>query len=1102
MHIISDILLRLCGLRPWLGDRPSAVAVFTLFLATAMSAQSLRINELQPANDRTLVDEDGETSDWIELWNGGTTAFELGGCGLSDNAGAPFKWVFAPNTPLASAEFLVVFASGKDRQPSLAPAVNPTQFPGLRVWLRADAVDPSNTAQVRKAGTTVFLRRWEDYSGHGNYAAQPLDNLQPRWLAPAAGSSAALRFDGANDLLRLPRPAGTNDFCVFAVCRTSQAHEVDPEDRSGTGGTSGQHWLFGATHGGDLDAGAGISIGTNGISVYEHGSGYMPALVAYQRPIGAGLQVIAVNYAARQPSLDHQGLAVRPGLLSPRRQVWAPVEIGSGSYGAFGGELMEVLVFNRALSLDERRGIARHLAERYSASLPLPRHTNFQLSAAGERVVLTHPDGTRLDQASFGAVPRDVSYGRSLDDAARWNFYARPTPGATNGTPGTTEWLFPPTLSHEGGFYSNAFELTLTSANLGAEVRYTLDGAEPATNSTLYSAPIPIRSRAGTPNNLSAIPTVPGGQRPASEVFKGWVVRARAFQSNAMPSAIITRTYWVHAKGPSRYSLPVVALTADRRSFFDPAIGIYVPGNASGGNYSQRGPEWERPVHVEFYETDHRLVLAQDGDVKIHGNTSQNFPIKGLDLDATAQPGRQPFRHRIFPNRNRSAFDHVLLRPSGHDHYMAFMRDELMQELGAETGAESQAARLCIVFLNGEYWGLHYLKEKEDAEFVSFYADLPVEDLDYLEGYAGAKMGDTIHYDALVRFLAENDPATTANYQKVQTLMDVPNYIDYKACEIFNYRWDIGNHRLWRPRTPEGRWRWFQFDNDVGWGGFAALQPGWGYDMLTADLTVDGRLNGHNNETTTFLLRRLVLNAQFRQDFINRFADLLNTVWLPTNTLAHVNVLAARLAPEMAEHCQRWRVPASLADWQKAVESFREFARRRPNYSRDHLRNYFKLPGTAPLSLEVVPPGAGTLQVNTLSLAFPTNAPWRGTYFRSNPIRLVARPLPGYIFSGWTGVQGIATNGVTLLLQGDTTLTALFLPEVAPPVQLEARLRAPAELVLSLSAPPGTRWTLETSHDLESWATAETLTLDIAGHVSTTLSVQPTARQFFRARLP
>src|SRR5207247_10233484 len=101
-------------------------------------------------------------------------------------------------------------------------------------------------------------------------------------------SQHALRCDGANDLLALPGSPAQDSFCLIAVVRTGVGHEVDPQGASGAGGVSGQHYLFGATHGGDLKAGAGLSVGTNGISVYEHGANYMPALAVYEGPIGTG----------------------------------------------------------------------------------------------------------------------------------------------------------------------------------------------------------------------------------------------------------------------------------------------------------------------------------------------------------------------------------------------------------------------------------------------------------------------------------------------------------------------------------------------------------------------------------------------------------------------------------------------------------------------------------------------------------------------------------------------------------------------------------------------------------------------------------------------
>ncbi len=1064
-------------------------------------AQEIRINELLSSNGATPADENGDFPDWFELFNPTPDAVSLDGWGVSDDAKRPFKWVLR-DAVIESGEHLLLFASGKDRQPARVDSLGPETIPGLRLWLRADAVSANSSTQVRRDGTTVYVRQWRDQSGSGNHAVQTTDASQPTWLATGPTGTPALRFDGVDDQLRLPRPLATNSFSLLAVFSTARPHETDPEGKTGVGGVAGQRYLFGAQHGGDSNAGTGLSVGTNGVAVYEHGSGYMPALAVFSGPLGPGNVLVGVHYDAKQLSLDVQGLAARAGMASPRVLVTAPVEIGLGAYGAFDGALAEVLLYDRPLAENERLGLARYLADKYGIAVAQPRHTNFQLSSQGEELQLTRPDASVADSVRFGPIARDISYGRQPDGSNAFVFFREPTPGAPNSTPGATELLDAPVFSHPGGFHANGFDLRLSITNADARIHYTLDGSDPDETSPRHTEPLRIASRIGTPNDISMIPTVPGGPPPAGEVFKGWVVRARAFKPGTLPSPTVTRTFWVDPRERARYSLPVVSLTTDRANLFDRATGIYVAGDAPNGNYSQRGPEWERPAHVELYETDNQPAFAQEIDVKIHGNTSQGFPIKGLDLDATGGRGRQPFRYRLFPDRARGEFEHVLLRPTGHDQPTAFMRDELMQSLAAETDAESQAARACVLFINGEYWGLHYLKEKEDAEFVAHYADRAEDAIDYLEGYAAPKAGDTMHYQAMIDFIATHDLADPAHYARVATLMEVPNYIDYKACEIFFYRWDIGNHRLWRPRTPDGRWRWLQFDNDVGWGGFWAEQPAWLFNMLAADLTPDASLHGHNNEVTTFLLRHLVRNAQFRRDFVNRFQDLLNTLFLPSHTQGRIDQMASVLAPEMAEHTRRWRSPASLADWQNNVRYLRMYAVNRPANMREHLRQYFRLDPSCTFTAGVRPPQAGALRLNTLEIREPADQPWSGLYFQRHPVTVRAEPRPGFRFDRWDGLPGVSTNEVTLLLNGDFALAARFAPDpAAQPRFTRIRRSGATSVELTVTGPPRGRFQLESSDDLSAWSTRQSLELDDAGSAVIPEPVTTAPRhQFYRLR--
>ncbi len=1065
--------------------------------------ESLAINELMAANESGLRDENGDASDWFELFNGGAGSLDLSGCGFSDDGQRPFKWILQKGQ-LAPGGFLVIFASGKDRQPQSSAPQDPRSITGLTVYLSADTVNPRNAAEIRQANGGNYVKAWLDHSGGGISAFQGTSGLQPIWVTNVVNGRPTLRFDGQDDQLLLTRAPATNDFTVIVVARAWLGHEIDPENNAGVGGISGQRYLLGARHGGDWAAGAGLSMGTNGASVYEHGSGYMPALAVARNYLGKTFQIITLRYASRRPDLFIQGQAARQGVVSARATVTAPIEIGSGAYGGFSGDVAELLVYNRPLADAERRGVEQYLAGKYGLVLAQSLHANFKLSAQGETLRVTRPDGTLADRAAFPALPRNVSSGRQPDGAGPFLYFTQPSPGQSNLAAGASEPIGELAFSQAGGFFTNEFRLEIRSGSPGAQIRYTLDGGTPTVASLLYTQALAITSRAGTPNRFSAIPTVPGGQTANGEVFKGWVIKARAFKEGALPSPVVARTYWVSMAGRARYTLPVISLSTDQANLFDSNLGIYVPGNALGGNYSQRGPAWERPVHVEFYETNNALAFAQPASVKIHGNTSQGFPIKGLDLDATGNDGGGPFLYPIFPKRPRRQFGHFLLRPTGHDQPYAFMRDEFMQGLVEDLGVETQASRACVVFINGEYWGLHYLKEKHDAEYLAENCGVPEEQQDFLEGYATARVGDTQGWNEMVQFMQTHSLAEPGNYARAREMLDTDNYIIYKATESFCYRWDMGNHRLWRSRSPGGRWRWVQFDNDVGWGGFWATQPAWEFDMLRRQLVPTGEMDGHSNETTTFLLRHLVESGEFKRQFINGFADLLNSVYVPARALSYIDARAAELLPEISEHIRRWRMPASSVEWRSNVQYLRDYAIRRPAFCRQHLMDHLGAAGTARITLSVSDPNAGSIRLNLLEIRASTNDPWRGAYFSNNPISLTAKPIPGWKFAGWRGISGNASTTLQLPADQALAITALFQPSaMARPVITSWSIGRPGAIQFWLRGNPGQKLVLQTSADLRGWSGQGAILLDDTGSGRYEAAISSTTGgAFFRLMSP
>ncbi len=231
---------------------------------------------------------------------------------------------------------------------------------GLRLWLDAGArVSKDNANRVSN---------WGDGSGVSNDAAQATAANQPVWVDNAINGRPVLRFDGQTSRLDAITSPGTDNFTVFVVTKTSATHEIDSESTEGTAGTSGQKYLFGATSSG-VNAGAGMSLGTNGVSTYENGNSYMPAPAVYSGTVGNGTVLVEFEYEAKRPLICLNGQLVRAGLVSPRPQVSAPTAIGAGPFGAFAGDIAEIMVYNRALSASERATVETYLSRKYALHL-------------------------------------------------------------------------------------------------------------------------------------------------------------------------------------------------------------------------------------------------------------------------------------------------------------------------------------------------------------------------------------------------------------------------------------------------------------------------------------------------------------------------------------------------------------------------------------------------------------------------------------------------------------------------------------------------------------------------------------------------------------
>ncbi len=338
--------------------------------------------------------------------------------------------------------------------------------------------------------------------------------------------------------------------------------------------------------------------------------------------------------------------------------------------------------------------------------------------------------------------------------------------------------------------------------------------------------------------------------------------------------------------------------------------------------------------------------------------------------------------------------------------------------------------------------GLYVQRVRYDEHYFQTYYGIAPQDLIVLKDAAELVVGDPADrqlFDEMLRFIEESfkdrqrlvtDALTdNAKYQTIASMMDIDNFIDYMITGIFvnNQDWIPSNNYYWRTINGgseeslyghDGKWRWMVNDLDEAFN-----------DPLHNRLveTID------QPQRTSFLFRSLLQNETFRLQFLNRFADLLNTLFREEVVLGKIDEFEALFLPEMEEQIQRWGHPGgSVEGWQANVEDMREFARLRPEIQRQQLVDYFDLEGTAELTVKVGA-GEGHIQINSIEIregatGVADAASWTGIYFKGVPIRVTAIPAEGYRFSHWEGLGGgVETDeSVEITMRGDLEQTAVF----------------------------------------------------------------------------
>ena len=916
------------------------ILIFCLIFCSTLYSQSIRINEISASNT-IFFDEDGDTPDWIEIYNYGEQNISLHDWSISDSENDNTPWKF-PDISINSDEYLVIWASDKDR----------SQISYARTLIEEGDI----FKYIIPDSSTSTLWRFLSFD-------------DSNWNNGNSGFGYADNDDNTNI------PPGTISVYLRKKIQISDISKIS-------------RLIL------DID--------------YDDG------FVAYIN----GVEVARANISGSPPSYDSTTLIdheaqIYSGGIPDRFSIENPEEILTD-----GENLLAIQIHNISNTSSDMTVIPFLSAiynEETNEGIPPPSilnlesesllHTDFKLSSSGESVYLRDDNGDLIDQISYENLPSNLSYGVSLESTQLF-YYDQPTPGNANDSQEFIGILEDDLIfSNDGGLVDTSFSLEITSQT-GSQIRFTTDFTEPDESSTLYTGPIYIPSPLGI------------------------TIRAKSFQENYISRFSKTRNYSFN----SYSELPIIHLVSDDYNLFDEDYGIYAYGNDYNNNYPYFGAnfwqDWERPVHISMYENN-ELVFNQNAGIKIFGAYSRGWDQKSLAIYARSQYGKGNIEYPIFEDLNYDTFESIVLRNSGNDWMRSNMRDAAITSLMKGSGLDYQSFRTASTYINNSYWGLYNLREKVSENFIASKHDVNPNEIDLLENNAEIVDGDNSEYIDLINFVEQNNLAIASNYDYVSSKIDIDNFIMYNVAQIYmdNQDWPGNNNKFWK--SPGNKWKWILYDTDFGFGGqwWNSGNVEYGFYNNTLDFVLSGnQTNWANPPWATLLIRKLVENNEFKNKFINRYADEMNSRFLPQVVTDKFLSIYNHMYNEMLNHIDRWSDSEPWVDVSTVyyyVNNMNNFAIYRQPEAKQHILDQFDLNQYHEVTLSNITPERGYVRVNN-NLRIQEQE-WSGDYFEDVPITLRAVAESGYEFSHWSGLTESNEVEITLNIEDESYIQAHFI---------------------------------------------------------------------------
>ena len=515
--------------------------------------------------------------------------------------------------------------------------------------------------------------------------------------------------------------------------------------------------------------------------------------------------------------------------------------------------------------------------------LPTTLHANFRLAREGGELKLSDPNGQVVDSIRYAEQVADQSHGRAQNEEGELGFFLTPTPGTPNAGPQQAKPVESKLVfSPKPGVHEPGVKVSITSeASTGLAIRYTRDGAEPTTKSQRVDGPI--------------------------QLGKTGLFRAAAFVGEERVGAIKSATYLV-GRQPT---LPVMSIAMKPEDFYE----VHMRSSATG-----RGSE--RTSHMEIFNTKGKRKVSTGFGLRLHGGFSRRGDFKAKKSyrayfrDVYGSP---KLKYNIIPMAGVKDFDKLILRANGNDRAPggAYIRDQLMRDLHKDMGGLVSNGTWCLLYVNGNNYGVYNLVERMDEEFMEAHTGKGEFDI--------IKTGNTIlsgtrdAWEELGRFIGSTDISRKENYEALKKRVDIEDFTAYMIVNLWgkNYDWPHNNWYAAR-KLPDGKWRFMCWDSEWGFRGGPYKPNNDSYAFIDS-----GGAYGFSTKRKMFIA--LLGNSEYREYYQAEVRRHLDGALLEENVLRRTRQLRDAIANEIAHEYRASKYDIKV--WRRQIEEVEEFGR-------------------------------------------------------------------------------------------------------------------------------------------------------------------------------